>query len=229
MAILCRQYGLLFIQIGGTGSSSIGKLLREQYEGEQFPRETGVTKQGRVFNAKKHITLPEIVAQGHAEASELDQYLKVASVRNPFDFLVSAYSKDRLQKLHGVRDRKDLPEGRAVSGMKPDPREFERWLDNRIGFRRSIKNALHRALGRGRGGGGDYRGLAGIDRVIRFEHMVDDLNEVLAEVGAPPIDAVRNANAGFRSRDYTPYYSDRARRLAERVYGDVLDRFGYEF
>ena len=41
MAILCKEYGLFFIQIGATGSSSIGNVLTKQYGGIPYPLRGG--------------------------------------------------------------------------------------------------------------------------------------------------------------------------------------------
>ena len=103
MAILCAQYNLLFIQIGGRGSSSIGNVLIEQYGGEAFAYEEAIDKDGTTYNKNKHITVPEILEQGYADDEQLSKYRKIASVRNPFDYLVSSYSKSI-----GTRSAKQL-------------------------------------------------------------------------------------------------------------------------
>ena len=158
--------------------------------------------------------------------SDLAGYLKFASIRNPYDFLVSGYAKDRLQKLYGVRDKKALPEGIKVDDMEPDPRDFTRWIDNRMGRRRTIKELLKGRLRDNKRH--PFPGLVGVDHVVRLEHMIDDLNKIMQLVGAPPVDEVKNVNAGYRS-PYQLYYSPYAKQLVDRYYGFVIEQFGYQF
>ena len=226
MAILCAQYNLLFIQIGGRGSSSIGNVLTRQYGGETFAYEEAVNKDGTTYNKNKHITVPEIIAQGYADEEQLARYVIFASVRNPFDYLVSSYSKMKLQQLYGVRDRKDLPPGTNVAGMEPDPQDFEKWIARRFSLRRGLQHRLRVALGRARKWSD---GLDGVDRVVRVENMVEDLNRILADVGAPPVEQIANVNPSVRRPDYRVYYTPRAREIAELIFRRDIETHGYEF
>ena len=44
MAIICRDYKLLFIQVPATGCSSVSKVLIEQLGGEKLPKKVAELK-----------------------------------------------------------------------------------------------------------------------------------------------------------------------------------------
>ena len=59
--------------------------------------------------------------------------------------------------------------------------------------------------------------------------MIEDLNGILADVGAPPVDQITNVNPSVRQRDYRVYYSTRSREIAEQIFRREIAEYGYEF
>src|SRR6476659_9512318 len=97
MAIICRQYSLLFIMTPRTACTAIGDLLCTHYGGEFLPSEDVLDLQGFISVQKKHSTLQELFKHKILAPQEAKSLLKIAAVRNPFDSLVSLYYKQRLK------------------------------------------------------------------------------------------------------------------------------------
>src|SRR5215204_1273441 len=95
MAIICRQHGLLFIMTPRTACTAIGELLCTYYGGEFVPSEDVLDDRGRITVQKKHSNLSELMKHNLIDREEAKSLLKVATVRNPFDTLVSLYFKQR--------------------------------------------------------------------------------------------------------------------------------------
>jgi hypothetical protein len=70
--------------------------------------------------------------------------------------------------------------------------------------------------------------LRGADHVLRFEHLQDDFDVVLGELGLPateiPTWNVTEAKGGYRD-----YYDDATRDVVGHVFAPDLRRFGYRF
>ena len=95
MAIICRKYNFLFIMTPRTACTAIGELLCESYGGEFLPTEDILDSRGRIAIQKKHSTLRELLEHKILSPEEAKSLVKVATVRNPFDTLVSLYFKQR--------------------------------------------------------------------------------------------------------------------------------------
>ena len=87
MAIICRQYGFLFIMTPRTACTAIGELLCEHYGGEFLPSEDILDGTGQIKVPKKHTTLAELLEHGLLTENDTKALLKVATVRNPLTLL----------------------------------------------------------------------------------------------------------------------------------------------
>ncbi len=67
MAILSRDLGVLFIQTPHTGSTAIGKLLRQRYGGARLPEQPPGSGAGD--GTAKHATLDELLAAATLSSS----------------------------------------------------------------------------------------------------------------------------------------------------------------
>src|SRR5438477_9476078 len=97
MAIICRDYSLLFIMTPRTACTAVGELLVQHYGGEFLPAEDILDSHGIIAVQRKHSTLEELIQHGLLTGEEAGSLLKIATVRNPFDSLVSLYFKQRLK------------------------------------------------------------------------------------------------------------------------------------
>jgi len=67
-----------------------------------------------------------------------------------------------------------------------------------------------------------------VDQIIRFESLQSDYNRICDRLGKPRINLGR-LNIGKRQRDWRPYFTEKARKLAEAMFEEDLTRFGYTF
>lgn len=65
--------------------------------------------------------------------------------------------------------------------------------------------------------------------LMRFERLGDDFDIVCDKIGKPRT-ALRKVNVGSsRERHYRPYFNTDTRHLAETLFRDDLEQFGYDF
>ncbi len=79
MALVCREPKLLYILVPATGCSVVSEVLRNHYCAEELGR--------------KHNDVPELVRLGLISAQELEEYVVVANIRNPFDRIHTYYAR----------------------------------------------------------------------------------------------------------------------------------------
>jgi hypothetical protein len=211
MGILSRELGVLFIQTPHTGSTAIGKLLRQRFAGVRIP---SLPESGAGDGTVKHATLDEIMATGLITADERSGLIVAAGVRNPWDHVVTVFM--RAQSGQG-----------NWKGRRTQPREleFEPWLHAR--YAPALKQRMrgqvpHRPK--------DY--ISGADHIIRFEHLQEDFDGLMRRVDAPPVEVPRvNVTAAKEeaARHWSTYYSPASQAIVAEAYRDWIERFGYRF
>jgi hypothetical protein len=210
-----------------TACTAIGELLCTHYGGEFVPSEDILDSAGIIAVQKKHSTLDELIQHSLLTATEAAALFKVATVRNPFDSLVSLYFKQRFkyQPLLGDAGSWVNRSPRYVDRMKyAQKHSFNRWFF-RMSYRKVIKRLL---LGRG-SMYDDY--TRGVDVVLRYENLEKDLREAFARAGIrweADIPIV-NRTDERPSRDYRAFYSRPAAAAARFAFSDDLKRYGYRF
>ena len=227
MAIICRSIGLLFIMTPRTGCTAIGRALREQLDGAWLPSEIILDARGRTVVPRQHCTLGQLRRHGLLSAEEASSLLKVAGVRNPFDSLVSLY-----QKRAGFPDEK-LNDPASWVHQQPRAKaevyycrthSFNQWIG-----RHYAPVALLAAL-RLRKARIFDRYTRGVDEVLQFSRLQEDLDSVLRRLGVQRTIEVPvfNRTAG-RESDYRSHYSPVSRRIVEMAFRDDIRRYGYSF
>jgi hypothetical protein len=71
-----------------------------------------------------------------------------------------------------------------------------------------------------------------VDRVIRYERLIEELGEVLVKLGIPFEGSLgANVNAQFRSdsRDYREQFSAEQKEIVEKAFANEIRMFGYRF
>ena len=140
----------------------------------------------------------------------------ITTVRNPFDFYVSEWSRTRTRWVEELRDRTSWVHrqpgavDRIVDALT---NEFEPWLEGALEPDLSAGTSRHLNPGH----------VAEADVVVRMEHLQADLARSGVEVTVPHL------NSSHRTAPYWVHYSVDARRWVEAVHGPDLDRFGYSF
>jgi hypothetical protein len=187
------QKRFLFVHIPKTGGNSIQSLLARYSEDEivRRPGQDGVERFGVVnpkYKLKKHSPLAEYrAALGEEEFSRL---YKFASVRNPWDRVVSFYFT---------------------------PGQGKEW--HRKAFKKAIGQALS-AADYLRLNKSDVDPFGNVNRIIRFEQLNDDFPAVCADLGIPaePLPRYNRSDREHYSKYYDDELRELvAERFAEEI------------
>ena len=255
MATICRKHKLLFIMVPATGCSSIGRTLREKFGGEFIPK-VPLYQNSEILIGCKHNSIRELIKYGYLSRVELSIYLKFATVRNPFDSLVTEYqrftgewAKEFLAKQESRLDQ-DISEYEkkcvkiAIKNIKRQIREvkdksFEEWLKDyflknsyyQADLTNKIKNKIKSFTI------SNYYPnisplLAGVDEIIRYEFLEEDFNMILKKSGiinSSEWISLRKQNTTKGKDDYRSYYTSTTIKLVEKYLEKELKVFGYNF
>ncbi len=227
MAVVCRELGLLFIMTPRTACTAVGDLLLTHYGGEYLPAQDILDKQGAIRVQQKHNTLSELVENGLLTTDESNSLLKFASVRNPFDSLVSLYIKQRWKYQPLLNDPAswvNRSPAYAKSMRYAANHSFKQWL-----FRKCRKQLLKRVLGGPPSMFINY--TYGTNAVLKYENIEEELNSVLLKAGVS-IKAqlpVINRTSERQSEDYRKWYSHSSIAAVRIAFADDLRRYGYTF
>lgn len=210
-ALLAQRKDAVFIWIPKTAGTSMFDLL-ESYGGtkavevdlvrSKWPRQAGLVTFG-------HMSYGQLVDQG-VVSKEFDRNaFKFAICRNPYDRAISLFS---YLKYHGVL---------------PSELDF-------AGFLRTLNDdgcpplGLYNVLGWSQCNP-QIEWIRGIDvdRVVRFETMGRDLDEVLVLLGIGR-KKVRHLNAVERTEETCNYLTPENIRLINRIYAEDFSTFGYQ-
>jgi len=156
--------------------------------------------------------------------------LKFATVRNPFDYLISCYFSGmvgapgqtiRCNNDHG--SYKTYCEHCNGFGYERFLSEFSR---GRMLYEPCRKNLFHQVF--------DNEGRCGVDLLIRSEYVAEGLQQLgkiislKDEAKNIPKDHA-NSSSKRMKRDYREFYSPKIKDMVERKVRNELDMFGYTF
>lgn len=189
--------------------------------GTWLPERDVKDDEGQVLIERKHSTLQSLLTHRLLDEEEAAGLLKFCAVRNPFDSLVSLYTKLRDQYVP-LLENPDSFVHRAP-GFVDDihfvrDHSFSDWVLRK--YKPLDDGNRHHLYG---------PFIRGMDVVVHYEELQTAVNEVLERVGAEPVEIPTLNITEGREPDYRPYYSRRARRLVSRVFAADLERFGYAF
>jgi hypothetical protein len=227
MALISRRHGFLFIMAPRTGCTAVANALSRNLGAERIPAADILRPNGRIAVPSKHTRLPQLLQAGLLTAEERRELFVFATVRNPFDSLVSLYIKKSAQYQRLLKDPSSWVF--KVPGYAEDmeycrTHSFEEWILKTCWPRwweRSVRAGRRSMLSR-------Y--ADGVDFVMRFETLQRDLDSVMERVGvAEAIEVPRMNPTKERPSDYRSYYSPRARRAVEYTFRDDLQKYGYSF
>lgn len=144
-----------------------------------------------------------------------DTALRVTSVRNPWDIMVSAWSW-RKDGRHGKATPITAAFDEWVSACLSDDAEWQKRVDAY-----DPRLLMHPYL--------FLDGRLAVDLVIRQERINEGLQEISQRLGVslPPI-AVREKTSN-RKRDFRSYYSDGLAQSVGDYFADIISLFDYEF
>jgi hypothetical protein len=227
MAIICRDYRLLFIQAPRTGCTAIEVLLVKRFGGEPLPATDILDAHGFARVQSKHCTVTQLLSEGLLPQDYASRFTTFTTVRNPFDSLVSLYVKKRDKYHKDVADPSSWVH--KVRGYVEDiefcrTHTFSEWAEKRYAV-----NRLDRLLGKGRRSlYGRY--TAGVSVVMRFERLQQDFEALMRNVGIHDDVTIPVTNRTTqRGATYHEYYTPETRKLIEYVFQQELEHYGYSF
>lgn len=228
--LISHRYDFIYLRTIKTASTSIELRLQPAClpDGHAHPGEDcdpvmtdagiigarRILKEARQHDWWNHMPASQIKAQLDPEIWQ--GYTKFTSIRNPFAKLVSLFWFKLKQPRHAER------RARISAGSFETAREeFLAWL----GRHRDIPHDGEIYLI-------DRKLIA--DRVIRYEHMDEDLSELISDLGLPTnlIGATTPAaKSGLKqfANPYQDYYDPETRRRVEDRYAFELKKFSYTF
>lgn len=256
MAIICRDIKLLFIQVPGTGCSSVSEVLVKKLGGEEIPKDDILLGNRYKLVGSKHNTVNQLLGFNLISHQEFKSFLKFATVRNPFDRFATEHQRligpwwekmitsddpncpaNRSGKAH--RERYVNKFSREIQLAREE--SFEKWLWRQIilpqRFDERIKNSWKSIFNQkallisqeALKREIAYPMLENIDQVIHYENIEKDFNQILEKVGVKEYIPVPHTNKTPGKKSYQEYYSPKARSILEEELGRELALFGYTF
>lgn len=203
--IACDDYKLIFVQIPHTASTDVGNFLVESMGGRRI--------------LAKHSLLPELRV---AHPNMYRDYRIVGSTRNPLDERVSIYHK--LLSDHGGR----YSTSASVDGKVPSDR-YARYIRRRILDEEMSFDEYFLKFCRLTFFSGLYFDRCRFDRVLRFESVGEDLENVVREVGYQGEINLRRQNVTQgKTQEFLSYYPDSIWGKAYQVFGRYCEDWGYD-
>lgn len=257
MAIICRDYKLLFIQVPATGCSSVSEVLIEKLGGEKLPQKDIMLAGKYKLVGEKHNTLQQLVGFNLISQQELKSYLTFGTVRNPFDRFASAYQRyigSWWEQVIQSDDDLDDPTNRSGKAypekyVKHVEKQiqlarqegFEKWLSRKIllpqrldrrvkfGFKHWFRKQSLLLTKNSLKMNIAYPFIEGVDQVIRYERLEPDFNQILSQAGVAEYIPIPHTNKTPGKKSYQTQYSPKARAIVEQELAKELATFEYTF
>ena len=255
MALISREKKWIFIMVPSTGCTATGEALIKKFGAEFIPKKTIFANSKPVLH-KKHNSIKDLLDHGLISKSELRSYLVFATVRNPFDRIVTAYARiqggwwdERIKKNEARLMDGSVPKERYESKKKNTAQkkkeikelktmDFDTWVKNWVGpspdaswlFR--IKHFVYENLNTKDYDAKIYPGIKDVPHVIRTEHLEEDLNALFKRTGRLAQDdwiEIPKFNVTPNKKPYQSYYSAASVEMIERKFGKILKKFDYSF
>jgi len=214
--MISLEYKFLFVHVPKTGGNSIQNILAEYSEDTLITTEKhqdGVERfelRNSTYKLKKHSKLSRY--RKLLPADLYRQLFKFATIRNPWDKMISMYFSPH--RSTGTWDREDfirlIKRAPTLQDYVTLP-SFRDRLEKKLGL-----PARPRPLDRD------------IDYLIRFENLNDDFNEVCRRTGLPAVPELPVRNRGNR-KHYSHYYDDELRDMVAQKFMNEIEFGGYIF
>lgn len=227
MAVYCRDHKLLFIQAPRTGSSAVGKVLREQLGGEWLPRRPILDHNGMKVMSHQHNTLKQLVDHDLLKVKEIRNLIIFTTVRNPYDSVVSLYVKNAKRLPRQLSNSSSWiyrTTNRRRSIEFAQGHSFRRWVLWRYG-ERAWRNLLRREAGSLFG-----RYVRGTNALLRFESLQDDFSKILEMAGIKEEIQIPRYNVTTKkATNYQKYYDTISKSIVYYRFRGDIQKYGYGF
>tara|TARA_B110001469_G_C9605129_1_gene300812 strand:+ start:445 stop:1104 length:660 start_codon:yes stop_codon:yes gene_type:complete len=213
--MISKQKNFLFIHVPKTGGNSIQKILF-QYSEDEIARindkhdgEERFEIRNRNYDITKHSTLAEY--KSVLVGSQLSKLYKFATIRNPWDMLISYYFSPHRGAVSWNREnfKRFIP---TVA-----PLRHYTYVPNLLDtIAQKLKLPIH--------SGGAIRD---IDFLIRYEHLQSDFNTLCNTLKLQK-QILPHKNASSKEH-YSEYYDDELINLVRRRFPEEIRIGGYQF
>jgi len=224
LAIISYKKRFIYLLNPRTASTATGQALRKATEAYFVPARDIEDKQGKIVVPRKHTTIKQLREHEIVPEETLQAFFKFVTVRNPFDSLVSAWSK----KVHDYSHLLDDPD----SWVHKSP-NYAEGLRRAVGstFAEWIAEQYDHKFKSGRGASMNRNFIRDVDHVLRYETLEEDFREVAGhlDMGADIEIPRSNVTKGRRQKDYRSYYDEKTREIVASVFREEIDTLGYEF
>jgi hypothetical protein len=215
--IVSHKYRFIFLRTEKTGGSSFTQALQgllDEGDLQANMRRPAWAKFSPIHHGALKLHFPKWFGlHRHARARDVrdvvgpnvfNSYFKFAIERNPWDRQVSLYAHRQWKR-----------------GKSPDS------------FDRDMRSAVYRSTEYVRLNNWAIYAIGNdivADRVLRYEHLADDIDALVAELGLPGIPEMPRLRSYASDRPhYSTYYSPATRDLVARWYAREIDALGYRF
>ena len=216
--IVCHDYRFIFLKTFKTAGTSIEIALSKhcgprdtitpivEAEDEEIRRRLGHRGPQNYAVMRDGVRVGSLGPHTSARVAkrqfprEWDSYFKFAVVRNPWEVCASAYARAAALKRHG---------GLGFS---------EYIASAEFAERRSRAGEIYAIDGR-----------IAVDRVIRYENLNAELEEVRVRLGLPEPLALPHAKSGHRTGHYRDMMNERDAGVIAGLFALDIELFGYKY
>jgi hypothetical protein len=224
---ISHKHKIIFIHIPKNGGSSIDRLLEVNRSRPETLFATKRMLEGGIEEVShlSMLQLKRFIKKNHPKYyPKLDEYYSFAVVRNPWDRMVSEY-------FHLMRHFSDT--AHPVFG-KMKKLTFENWIILLEKVFNKIPNLVHpRAFY-----GSHFRQQVDfvydensllVDDLYRFENYAKNWEEINSKLRLNTPILHLNKNTNRKNRDYRIYYSEKTKKIIERLYSRDIYKPEYRF
>lgn len=224
MAVISYPNRFIYFLNPRTASTATAQALGEALPCVFVPEADILDDKGKIVVQRKHTTPRQLREHGLVEPAVLEAFFKFVTVRNPYDSIVSAWAKKVKDYAH-LLDKPDswvnkLP-GYADGLRRAAGLSFSDW----------VREEYAEHLDKRRKGRMNGNFIEEVDHILRYETLAQDFAAITGRLGLPADFVLPQINVtkGRETADYRDYYDDDARAVIATVFGDEIERLGYDF
>lgn len=204
--IINHKYKFCYFAIPRTGSKALSQVLIEKLDSEVYLR--------------MHASYEEFV---NKSPEDYQRYLKLTTIRNPLDSIVSSYFKKKTDH-NGRFSRGTYKLGKPLS--KRALEEFHFIKNNNASFSEFLCHFYSNAI---------YQKnritdtANACDVIFKFESLQTDFNHFLDRLGLQPIEIPVVNKTKEKSNDFLKYYDAKAQNVALKAFAPIMENWNYDF
>jgi hypothetical protein len=201
----------------------LADLLCKEYAGHFIPGTDIIDPRGSIIVQRKHSTIAELEAQNILSDQDALQLRKFTTIRNPYDSLVSIWSKKKNEYAELSKADPNFF-GFRIPGFMDDlafieTHSFSDWIVRTYGP--AAEKGEIQSLNK--------KHVAGCDEIIKFEQLQSDFDELMRKWNCPLAEISVLNKTMSRKRSYQEYYNEMARDVVAKVFRRDLETHGYAF